>query len=330
MAKLKFGAWIPTYAWGGKGGGARNVHNIRESIEKCEEYGIDVWVIDHLLSAPGLYGVAWLEPLNILSYAAAITSKVKIATGILVLPVRHPVVLAKEIATLCHMSNNRYLFGVGPGWYTREFEVTGSRIEERGRRTDEIIEAVTLLLTQAHASYEGRYYQFRDVTIDPRPPKMPPIWVSGGSRVPDPDEHDVPVIAKTVMDRIVTAGHWLSRCSGTQEWVKRDWGQLKEHAKLLGRNTRTLTFGHCNFTHLVEAKNNDRAAMQSRAPFLRAMGTHRSWEHLQECYMVGSIDRIVARIQDLVGAGLEYIVLGPVTDDPKQIDLLAKKVMPAF
>src|SRR6266446_3752710 len=195
MAKLKFGAWIPTYAWSDRRGGARNVRNIHESIARCEKYGIDVWDIDHLLPAPGLYGNAWLEPLNVLAYAAALTKKVKIATGILVLPVRHPVVLAKEISTLCHLSENRYIFGVGPGWYAREYEVTGSRIEERGRRTDEIIEAVTLLLTKPNVSYQGKYYQFNDVTIDPRPPKMPAIWVSGGSRAPDPTHHDVPVIA---------------------------------------------------------------------------------------------------------------------------------------
>ena len=330
MAKLKFGAWIPTYAWADRSGGARNVRNIRASIEKCEKHGIDVWVIDHLLSAPGLYGNAWLEPLNTLAYAAAITERVKIATGILVLPVRHPVVLAKEISTLCHMSNNRFVFGVGPGWYTREFEVTGSRIEERGRRTDEIIEAVTLLLTKPNVSYSGRYYAFKDVTIDPRPPKMPPIWVSGGSRVPDPNEHDVPVIATTVMDRIVRAGNWLSRCSGTQEWVKRDWSLLQDHARRLGKDPRAITFGHCNFIHLVEEKSHDKAVAKSKAPFLRTMGAHRSYEHLQECYMVGSIDRINARIEDLVKAGLEYLVLGPVTDDPAQIDLLARRVVPAF
>ena len=147
-------------------------------------------------------------------------------------------VLAKEISTLCHLSDNRYLFGVGPGWYAREFEVTGSRIEERGRRTDEIIAAVTLLLTKPNASFRGKYYAFDDVTIDPRPPKMPDIWVSGGSRLPDPDEHDVPVIARTVMDRVVKAGNWLSRCSGTQEWVKRDWGQLQAHARALGRDPK--------------------------------------------------------------------------------------------
>jgi alkanesulfonate monooxygenase SsuD/methylene tetrahydromethanopterin reductase-like flavin-dependent oxidoreductase (luciferase family) len=330
MGRLRFGAWIPTYAWAGDSGGAENMRRIRESILRCEEYGIDVWVIDHLLSAPGLYGNAWLEPLNVLAYAAALTSRVKIATGILVLPVRHPVMLAKEISTLCHLSDNRYVFGVGPGWYAREFEVTGSRIEERGRRTDEIIEAVTLLLTQPHATYRGRYYQFSDVTIDPRPPQMPEIWVSGGSRVPDPGEHDVPVIATTVMDRIVKAGRWLSRCSGTQEWVKRDWGQLREHAVKIGRDPAALTFGHCNFTHLVETTSETQALAESREPFFRAMGRHRSWEHLQECYMVGSIDRINARIADLVGAGLQYLVLGPVTDDPRQIDLIAQRIVPSF
>ncbi len=330
MTKLRFGAWIPTYAWSDASGGAENARRIQESIRKCEEHGIDVWVIDHLLSAPGLYGNAWLEPLSVLSYAAALTSKVTLATGILVLPVRHPVVLAKEISTLCHLSNNRYAFGVGPGWYAREYEVTGSRIQERGQRTDEIIEAVTLLLTKPNASYRGRYYQFNDVTIDPRPPKMPDIWVSGGSRVPDPTDHDVPVIAKTVMDRIVKAGNWLSRCSGTQEWVKRDWGQLQSHARTLGRDPSTLTFGHCNFTHLVDTSSQETALAESKAPFFRAMGTHRNWEHLQECYMIGSIDRINARVADLVGAGLQYLVLGPVTDDPAQMDLLAKRVMPNF
>ena len=325
---LEFGVWLPTYAW--PDAGPDHVRRVRTAVEKCEQYGFDVWVIDHVLSAPGLYGVAWLEPLATLAYAAALTRKVRLATGILVLPVRHPVVLAKEISTLAHLADGRYVFGVGPGWYTREFEVTGSRIEERGRRTDEIIEAVTLLLTKPNATYRGRYYQFEDVTIEPRPPRLPEMWVSGGSRLPDPGEHDVPVIATTVMDRIVKAGRWLSRCSGTQEWVKRDWVQLQNHAPRLGRDPAALTFGHCNFIHLVETPDQAKAVAESREPFLRVMGTHRDFEHLQECYLVGSVDRINARIADLVKAGLQYLVLGPVTDDPRQIDLLARRVAANF
>jgi alkanesulfonate monooxygenase SsuD/methylene tetrahydromethanopterin reductase-like flavin-dependent oxidoreductase (luciferase family) len=189
---------------------------------------------------------------------------------------------------------------------------------------------VSLLLSKPNASYHGRYYRFDDVTIDPRPARLPEMWVSGGSRIPDPGEHDVPVIATTVMDRIVKAGRWLSRCSGTQEWVKRDWGQLQGHARKLGRDPKQLTFGHCNFIHLVETADQAKAVAEAREPFLRVMGTHRSWDHLQECYLAGSIDRINARIADLVGAGLEYLVLGPVTDDPAQIDLLGRRVAANF
>ena len=82
--------------------------------------------------------------------------------------------------------------------------------------------------------------------------------------------------------------------------MKRDWTLLQDHARRGGKDPRALTFGHCNFIHLVEEKSHDKAVAKSKAPFLRTMGTHRSYEHLQECYMVGSIDRINARIQDLV------------------------------
>ena len=328
MAKVKFGVWVPTYAW--TDAGPARLRRLTSCVQKCEQYDFDVWVIDHLLTAPGLYGMAWLEPLNALAYAAALTTRVRLATGILVLPVRHPVMLAKEIATLCHLSGGRFVFGIGPGWYAQEFTVTGSRIEERGRRTDEILEAVTLLLSRPNASYKGRYYQFDDVTIDPRPAALPEIWVSGGSRVPDPDEHDVPFMSKAVLTRIVKAGNWLSRCSGTQEWVKRDWDQIQAHARTMGKDPAAITFGHCNFTHLIEKGDQAKALSESREPFIRVMGTHRSYEHLQECYMIGSIDRITARVADLVEAGLTYLVLGPVTDDPAQVDLIARHVAPNF
>jgi alkanesulfonate monooxygenase len=328
MAKVKFGVWVPTYAW--PDAGPERLERLTSCITKCERHGFDVWVIDHLLTAPGLYGIAWLEPLTALAYAAALTARVRLATGILVLPVRHPVMLAKEVATLSHLSGGRFILGVGPGWYAQEFAATGSRIEERGRRTDEILDALTLLLSRPNASYRGRHYQFDDVTIDPRPAALPEIWVSGGSRVPDPNEHDVPFMSKTVLTRIVKAGNWLSRCSGTQEWVKRDWEQVRAHARAMGKDPSSVTFGHCNFVHLVEGRGHAAAVDGSREAFLRVMGAHRSYEHLQQCYMIGGIDHINARIADLAAAGMTYLVLGPVTYDPAQIDLLARHVASQF
>ena len=195
MAKLKFGAWIATYAWSDGGGAADNVRRIHGPSQKCEEHGIDVWVIDHLLSAPGLYGNAWLEPLNVLAYASALTSRVKLATGILVLPVRHPVVLAKEISTLCHLSDNRYVWGVGPGLVRAG--IRGHRLSDPGawaaHRRDH---------RGRHAPADPPERQLPRPVLPlrrrdhrPRPPRCPRCG-SRAARGSRPGEHDVPMIAR--------------------------------------------------------------------------------------------------------------------------------------
>ena len=81
---------------------------------------------------------------------------------------------------------------------------------------------------------------------------------------------------------------------------------------------------------MVDTANDQKAKEKSKAPFIRAMGTHRSYAHLHECYMIGSPDHLNARIEDLRRAGLQYLVLGPVTDDPKQIELMAKRIVKQF
>ena len=144
-------------------------------------------------AAPG-----WI-PLICLSAAAACTERIKLGTHILVLPLRHPVLLAKEIATLDYISGGRFFFGVGPGWSKPEFDAMGIDLRERGRRTDEILDACKLLLTEKHVSFKGEFFEFDDVTIDPMPPKYPEVWVAGGSRIPDALSPDKPYMVKTVM-----------------------------------------------------------------------------------------------------------------------------------
>lgn len=318
---VRFGIWLPSYAWEVADGQQQRERNarLREYIVRCEEYDFDIWDIDHLLTAPGLYGNAWLEPLEVLTYAAALTEKVKLGTGILVLPLRNPVLLAKEISTLARLSDDRYIFGVGPGWYPPEFEATGTHISERGKRTDEIIEAVKLLLTQANASFDGKFYNFDDVTIEPRPLRMPEIWVSGGSRVPDPEYHDVADVPPSVMHRIANADAWLSRCSGTQEFLLRDWEKVSAHLKEVGREGK-VRFAHCNFIQMSPGKSREQALEEQQPHAERAFGTHRSYEHLQECYMLGEVDHQLGRISELSRHGLDYVVLGPLSDDVEQLD----------
>jgi alkanesulfonate monooxygenase SsuD/methylene tetrahydromethanopterin reductase-like flavin-dependent oxidoreductase (luciferase family) len=156
---------------------------------------------------------------------------------------------------------------------------------------------------------------------------MPPVWVAGGSRIPDGEfDNDVPLLATSVKNRILGADWWLSRCSGKQEWVKRDWEMIKSEAAEAG--TQPPRFGHTNFTMLVDTADTAAAKEIQHKYFAQVMGTHRRPDHLEESYLFGSIDDIVARLVDLKEAGCEYVVVGPTSDDPDQLDLLAKLVIP--
>lgn len=323
---MQFGAWIPSFAYPDLDY-ARVKKNVDTFSRKANGYGIDLWTIDHLLHAHGLYEMAWLEPLHVCTWAAAVAPDVKIGTGILVLPLRHPVMLAKEIATIDFLYGGRFQFGIGPGWYGPEFEATGTDLKERGKRIDEIMTIVRRLLTEDDVTHHGEFYSIDNLTLEPRPPSMPPVWVAGGSRIPDGTyDNDVPKLARSVRERILSADWWLSRCSGKQEWVKRDWEMIQGLAA--DRGQAPPRFGHCNFTMLVDTSDSGKAREIQHQYFQQVMGTHRDPNHLEQSYMFGSIDDIVERIIDLRDAGCEYIVFGPTSDEPEQLDMLAELVMP--
>lgn len=325
-APVKAGIFFPSFVWPDTGE-MEPIEQVDACLARCEQYGLDVWVVDHLLVAPGLYGATWLDPLVFLTYAASRTRTVGLGTAILVAPLRQPVLLAKEIASLQMLSGNRFHLGVGTGWDAKEFASVGAHISERGRRTDELLAALEAVLGTSGGSFSGKYYSFEDVSIVPRVP-MPPVWVAGGSRIPDPNEHDVPVMASAVKRRVLRAGRWLSRASGQQEWVKRDWRELQEFAETEGVDPASLTFGHCNWFHFVDSNTPEQAIAEQTPAFQRVMGTHRSVDHLRECYLMGTNEDVVARLRDLVDAGCRYLCVGPTSADPDQIDFFARDVLP--
>lgn len=325
---VKIGIWLPSYAWEvtGQESQQHRIDRLRAYIRRCDELDFDIWDIDHLLTTPGLYGNAWLEPMSVLTYAAALTDKAKLGTGILVVPLRNPVLLAKEIATLAQMSNDRYIFGVGPGWDPDEFAAVGTHISERGRRTDEIISAVRLLLSQDNVSFEGEFYSFKDVTIAPRPLKMPELWVSGGSRVPDPKYHDRDDMPKSVLNRIAGSDAWLSRCSGTQERLLRDWDTVQAHLEKKGKAPGSVRFAHCNFIQISPGRTRAQALAEQHDLAVQTFGTHREYEHLQECYLLGETEHQLGRLAELAEHGMDYVVLGPLSDDLDQLDYIKEYI----
>lgn len=116
-----------------------------------------------------------------LTYAAALTSTIRLGTGIIILPQRNPLVLAKELASLDVLSKGRLIFGVGVGYLEPEFRALGIPMEERGARTLEYLEAMTAIWSQDKPAYEGRFVSFSGVDAHPRPVQQPtPPIVMGG------------------------------------------------------------------------------------------------------------------------------------------------------
>lgn len=122
------------------------------------------------------------DPLIWLSYLASATETIRLATGILILPQRNPVVLAKECATLDHLSGGRLELGIGVGWLQEEFDALGVPWERRGARTDEHIEAMRALWTDQKASYHGEFVDFADCVSLPKPAQGTiPVHIGGHS-----------------------------------------------------------------------------------------------------------------------------------------------------
>jgi probable F420-dependent oxidoreductase len=146
-------------------------------VERVEELGFDsLWVGDH---------IAWtnptLEALTALAMYAARTKRVTIGTSILILPLRHPVVVAKILGTIAYISGGRVVAGLGVGGENpKEFQACGVDHHQRGQIMNESLEIMSRLWTEDHLTFQGKHFQFEDLSLDPKPPHIP-MWLGGRS-----------------------------------------------------------------------------------------------------------------------------------------------------
>jgi len=175
---LRFGVHLPQY---GRAAGAPALAAV---ARHAEDLGFaDVWVSDHLAIPVGApYPPAYLlEPVVALTYAAAATTRVGLGTSVLVLPYRHPLHLAKELATLDALSEGRVLLGAAAGWLEGEFDALGVPFRERGARTDDAIGALRACWGDDPVAYDGAFTTLHDLRVLPKPAHHIPIWVGGAS-----------------------------------------------------------------------------------------------------------------------------------------------------
>ncbi len=190
---MKFGIRLPVPPYGP----IENGPYIARFAKLVEELGFEsIWAIDHALMrveydskypykkggrtplpAEGMMP----DPLIALTYLAAVTEKLRLGTAMLILPQRHPVILAKQLATLDQYCDGRLTLGIGVGWNEEEVVALGQNFRDRGRRCDESIRVMRLLWTEDLASFKGEYHEFADIMSQPRPrqPGGIPIMVGG-------------------------------------------------------------------------------------------------------------------------------------------------------
>src|ERR1700674_369035 len=153
--------------------------------ESAEELGYSsLWTSDHILiptSLPEPFGNL-LETFTTLSYLAARTETIRLATGILVLPQRDPLLVAKQAATIHHLSGERFTLGLGVGWIAQEYSYLRTDFGTRGQLADEYIAAIRVLFESDQPEYHGKHINFSDALFSPRPKVPIPIVVGGGSK----------------------------------------------------------------------------------------------------------------------------------------------------
>lgn len=178
---MEFGVCLPNFPFGVQ----PTTDAIVAVAKSAERLGYDsVWATDHVLVPKDKprYGNVF-EAITTLAYLAGMTRRIRLGTSILVLPQRHAVIVAKEIATLDALSGGRVILGIGLGWIEDEFKTLGADFHRRGRHTDEALRVMKALWTETDPRFEGSFYRFGDVLFDPRPAQRggPPIWLGGYS-----------------------------------------------------------------------------------------------------------------------------------------------------
>src|SRR5438128_11154198 len=186
----------------------------------------------------------FVDPFVALARASGATTRIKLGTGIVLVPERHPLLLAKEISTLDLFSGGRFLFGIGTGWHREETTIMGGDFDHRWTQAREAILAMKELWTKPEAEFHGKYYDFPPVKSYPKPAQKPhPPVILGGH-------------ARSVLERIVEWGDgWLPNRATPAE-VEKSRVKLDAMAKQTGRDPAAITisaFGQAPDRDLVRS-----------------------------------------------------------------------------
>jgi len=291
---------------------AEGVALFRKLVSVGDQYGYDsIWMSDRMVSSEHIP-----DPLISLAMVAAYSERLKFGTSVLQLPLRNPVVLAKEIATLDFLSGGRFLPAVGLGQEDpKEYETFGIRKEERAERTDEALILMRRLWHEESVTYHGKFYSVSQASINPKPIQEPflPIWVGGRS--------------KAAQRRVGRLGDgWLA----SSVLPKEVEDGIKVIFSTAEQCSRYIESDHIGVIVGFRITKDKRTATElAKSHILR----QRSQAHFTEYSALGTPSQVISVIQSYIRAGASKFVMRPLCSADQaigQLEMLGKEVVPYF
>ncbi|MFQ5879720.1 MAG: LLM class flavin-dependent oxidoreductase [Dehalococcoidia bacterium] len=278
-----------------------------EFCQTAERLGFDsLWSVDRLF-----HRINILEAYTILTWAAAVTQRIRIGSAVILSTLRLPVWLAKEAATLDYLSGGRLTLGISLGGMEPEYAAIGVPTRQRTRRLEETIAILRRLWSEDNVTWQGRYYDLRGVTILPKPVQRPLPILIGAS-------------AEAGLRRAgELADGWIAGSGATVDQFRQAWHKVQEFARGAGRDPSQLQSG--KLLYLCVDDNRDRARERVKA-FVDAYYAGRL--DVDAACVFGPADVCAERAQAFIDAGVDTLVLAPPGPDIGQLEALAQKVVP--
>lgn len=290
------------------------IDSILAYAAKAESLGFaSAWAWDHILLGTRR-AFPFLESLATLTAIAARTQRLRLGIGVLVLPLRNPVILAKELASLDRISKGRLVLGLAAGWYEREFQACGVPFAERGRIFVKNLEIMRRLWTEdsVNGSIDG--YVFNQAVMLPRPVQQPhpPLFIGG--------------YVDRVLRRVARYGDgWLTYFY-TAETFRATWAKIRGFAEEQGRNPAELR--NVSQLPICVAASYEEADRRVKDFIGRYFDVAPWSESTPESAIRGTPEQCAEQLAAHLGAGEEHIVLIPCEYRPDQLEVIAHDVLP--
>jgi probable F420-dependent oxidoreductase len=290
--------------------GPTDMEHVRRFAMRAEALGFDgLWLQERIIG-----DFTMLEPVTLLSYVAAITTKIKLGTLVILLPLRNPIQLAKAYSNLDVMSGGRAIIGVGlgGGHLGSHEDVFGYTREGRVTRFSEAVQIMKLLWTEPKASFHGRYWNFDNISMEPKPVQKPhlPLWFGG--------HHE------NALKRAVKFGDaWMGAGSSSSNAFVRESAMIRQFLDEGKRDPATFNYG--KRVYMTVDADKARAENRIREWFARR---YKNADLGSRVSIWGSAAEVTEKIQEIVKAGAQFIVFNPMFDEVEHQEICAKEIMP--